>query len=127
MTVLQIDVTAVLLTGLRTQLPDARFVTETPGDLVQALPCARIGIAGGRDDGFALQQPVFAADCFADGTESSRQFALQIIGALHQLVGQIINGATISRVETWQPIPLKYENSAVRRQGLTFRVYAKTA
>jgi hypothetical protein len=124
-TPLQVDATALILTGLRAQLGiGVRCVTEFPADLEQALPIVRVELAGGGDDGVLLDSPTVTLDCIAEGTEGSRQFAYQVIGGMYALRGQVINGAAISYVNKISgPIPLSYENPAVRTAGsLTFRV-----
>jgi hypothetical protein len=132
-TPLQVDVTGVVLTGLRAQLPAARCVTETPGDLEQAAQTGvvRVVRSGGGDDGHILDTATMTLDCFAAGpvvTEASRDFAYQVVGAMYALRGQIINGASVTRVrKIGGPVPLPYDNPAVRRQALTFRVAVKIA
>jgi hypothetical protein len=124
---LQVDAVSLLLTGLRLKIIDGRFVTETPADLVQALPCARLELAGGTNDGVVLQKPTITADCFTAGTEASRQFAYRVAAAAHALVGVVINGATITHVRTSEPLTLAYDNPAVRRQVLSIEVAVKPA
>jgi hypothetical protein len=139
-TPLQVDATALILTGLRAQLGlKVRCVTEFPADLAQALPIVRVELAGGGDDGVLLDSPTVVLDCMAgnnaDGSytavtgggvgspQYSREFAYRVIGAMYGLRGQLINGAGFSYVNKISgPIPLPYDNPAVRRQSLTFRV-----
>jgi hypothetical protein len=131
-TPLQVDVTGLVLTGLRAQLPLARCVTETPNDLEQAAAAGVVKVirSGGGDDGHILDTATMTLDCFWSGgvvTEASREFAYQVVGAMYALLGQIINGATVTRVrKIGGPVPLPYDNPSVRRQALTFRVAVKT-
>lgn len=128
MTALQVDITAVVLSGLRLLLPTPRWVTETPEKLETALPLGRVIRSGGGDDGFILDTATITVECFDAGTESSRQFAYATAGAVRALQGMTINGASVTYVrKIGGPVPLPYANPAVRRQALTFRVAVKTA
>jgi hypothetical protein len=125
---LQIDVTGILLAGLRPLLPAAKLVTETPDNLADVLPCARLERAGGGDDGVVLDTAVIQVDCFGDSPVTSRMFAMQVVGAMYALQGAVVNGATVTRVrKTSGPTALGYDNPAVRRQLLQFRVSVKPA
>lgn len=129
MTALQVDVTSMVLTGLRAQLGvGPRFVTETPADLEQAAASGvgRVIRSGGGDDGVSLDTATITIDCFSTDAPTSRGFAYDVIGAMYALHGQVVNGATFSFIRKISgPTPLPYENSAVRRQALLFRVAVK--
>lgn len=134
MTALAVDVTALLLTGLRTQLGiGVRFGTETPKDLETAGPIVQVVRAGGGDDGIILDTATIVLDCFAakSATEPasvvSRELAYSVVAAMYALRGQVINGGVITRVQKiGGPVPLPYDNVAVRRQALTFQVAVKS-
>lgn len=135
MTALQIDVTGVLLTGLRAQLGSGyRCVVETPDDLAQAVPVVKVNRAGGGDDGRVLDTATMIVEVFAagaapgSGDSGARAAAYTVAGAMYSLRGQVYNGAVIVSVrKLGGPTPLPYANTAVRRQSLTFRVGIKPA
>jgi hypothetical protein len=99
-TPLQVDVTAVILTGLRARCSawTVRCVTEFPADLEQALPIVRVELAGGGDDGVILDSPTVTWTASPNGTEGSRQFAYRVIGAMYAL--QRPNRSTVPRSAT---------------------------
>lgn len=122
------NVEALLIPWLTSEL-GVRFATDTPADLETVLPLGTFVRVGGPsdDNNPRFDMPTVAVDCYAANRGAALVFAEDVDEALRiTLPGTTLNGATITRVQTitgpsWRP----YDNTSLRRVGMTYRFYIK--
>lgn len=120
------DVEPLLVAWLGQRFPDAKVVTELPGDISTGL-FIEVTRIGGIDSDW-IDHPRVDIDCYAPppvrgqtGRPEARRFALQVQKAiLHALPGYIGTDGTVLEASTaagvaWRP----YANTSVRRFGFT--------
>ncbi|MEV7013273.1 hypothetical protein [Streptosporangium sp. NPDC051022] len=119
-----IDVEALLTSWIEATVDNVHAMSETPNDLDDLLPAAKIRRIGGPYDGFRLDRATVDVDVFDATRDGASAVALHIQWALHNLLARNKTGdAVVTRVETLTgPRPLPYDNSGLRRFGATYRI-----
>lgn len=128
MTALEIDETQVVVDILTTGLTPARVVTELPADLETQVPLVRVFRIGGADDGYVLDQPLFAVHAFAKSQADSDALCRQAGTMLRAARGVVTDGGVITRVrKTGGPTWAAVDNQQLRHSVSLYRVYVKAA
>jgi len=95
--------------------PAARWVTELPANLADALPLVRVTVIGGNGEAFATN-PRIDFDCFAASRDASRDLAYRVRAWVRSLPGQMAGGAFVLRVQNDnEPNWVPYDNTNLRR------------
>jgi hypothetical protein len=120
------DIEPLLVGWFTARFPDARAVTELPGDISSGL-FLQVTRIGGLDDDW-IDHPRVDLDCYGQTRAAARRFALQVQKAvLFDLPGYTGPDGTVLASSTaggvaWRP----YDNTNVRRFGLTVDLDVKT-
>lgn len=120
-----VDVEAAVAEWLRGQLGAGhRVVTETPADLVAALPLVRVDRIGGSDYSVVFDRATVDVDCWHVDRLSARALALTVHGLLrYGLPGQRIPGGVVCTVGTGSaPGWRTWDDSTIRRFGGTYQI-----
>lgn len=98
--------------------------TETPDDLQDRLPMARVMRIGGGDDTFRLDHPAVDIDVFHTTRLSAARLADQVRESLYRLQRHgAFGAAVVTEVATRAgPRWLPYDNTSLRRYGATYRL-----
>jgi len=114
----------VVRTYLAAQFPDARVVTERPGNLNEVLPCIEVGRFGGGDDVYTLDVANLDVDVYAATRPAALDLAEQVRTSLRlHAEGQEVDGALIAQVATLSaPKWVPYDNTTLRRISASYRI-----
>ena len=122
-----VDLESELITWLNTKVPDGTVVRdELDNDLAGELPTVQVQRFGGDDDGFRLDRAIVDIDVYAATRAEAAALSAQIRGWLMgDLRGSTTTNAVWGLIQTigapgWRP----YEDTAVRRYGATYEMYA---
>lgn len=119
-----IDVEALVTSWIEANIDGTRAMSETPNNLDELLPVARVRRIGGTYDGFRIDRATVDIDYFDASRDQAAAGALHLQWALHNLFDRARHGdAVVCRVETLTgPRPLPYDNTFLRRFGATYRI-----
>lgn len=122
-----ISAETVVVTWLTSNFPTARVVTETPAQMADDLPVIKVAaIGGGRTLNLGLA--TVDVECYDATREASRTLAGQVNDSLMYLMRGTIAGSTVSSVATVSmPAYRPYDNTNLRRFGLTIQVALRDA
>ena len=97
--------------------PAARWVTELPSNLADAVPLVRVAVIGGNGEDFAaFTNPRIDFDCFDTPREDARDLAYRVRAWVRSLPGQMAGGAFVLRVQNDnEPNWVPYDNTNLRR------------
>lgn len=97
--------------------PAARWVTELPSNLADAVPLVRVAVIGGNDEAVAaFTNPRIDFDCFAGSRDAARTLAYDVRAWVRSLPGQMAGGAFVLRVQnSTEPTWVPYDNTNLRR------------
>lgn len=114
----------VVRTYLAGQFPDARVVTEAPGNLDEVLPCIEVGRFGGEDSIYTLDVANLDVDVYAANRPAALDLAEQVRTSLRlHAEGQEVDGALIAQVATLSaPKWVPYDNTTLRRISASYRI-----
>ncbi|MFC3986437.1 hypothetical protein [Streptosporangium jomthongense] len=119
-----IDVEALLTSWIEANVTGVHAMSETPNDLDDLVPVAKVRRIGGPYDGFRLDRATVDVDVFDTTRDGASTAALDVQQALHDRLARNKTGnAVVTRVETLTgPRPLPYDNTGLRRFGATYRI-----
>jgi hypothetical protein len=120
-------VETVVNTWLTGRFPTDRVVTETPADLVGALPLILVAGLPGKQK-VSLASPLVDVESYAATRDAARTLAMQVHNALLFEMRGLVGDMLITKVEiraypAWRP----YDNTKLRKFGALYQVYLHPA